>query len=144
MRAEGTAVDFVASAVRNLLRLVDWLPFGFAAGVASILLSARNQRLGDLAAGTIVVVERPHRASPPAPIQGTQAMDHWDVSGISPRDIATVQSFLDRRGVLTERARAERAWELDARLRPKVAGAPPNLDAERFLEMLVAAKAARS
>ena len=50
--------------IRNLLRFVDVLPYAYAVGGIFSVLSPRNQRLGDLAAGTIVV--RTERFEPPA------------------------------------------------------------------------------
>lgn len=44
--------------IRNLLRLIDFLPLYYAIGMVAIFATARNQRLGDLAAGTVVVRER--------------------------------------------------------------------------------------
>ena len=55
-----------ASLVRNLLRLVDLLPGNYVIGLIAMVVSARGQRLGDLAAGTIVV--RLDRAAPALPI----------------------------------------------------------------------------
>ncbi|MDB6120043.1 MAG: domain containing protein [Verrucomicrobiaceae bacterium] len=49
--------------IRNLLRIVDMLPFLYAVGGIFCLLSRRNQRVGDLAAGTVVV--RTVKATPP-------------------------------------------------------------------------------
>jgi uncharacterized RDD family membrane protein YckC len=51
----GTPVGWSASMIRNLLRSVDFLPFFYCAGLISILLNSRFKRLGDLAAGTLVV-----------------------------------------------------------------------------------------
>jgi uncharacterized RDD family membrane protein YckC len=51
----GTPVSWSASLLRNLLRAADFLPFLYAAGLASMLLNRNFQRLGDLAAGTLVV-----------------------------------------------------------------------------------------
>ncbi len=51
----GYALRFLDSLVRNLLRVVDFLPFGYGVGLATVLLTARSQRLGDLAAGTLLV-----------------------------------------------------------------------------------------
>lgn len=51
----GRPVGWSASTVRNFLRFADFLPFGYLAGMLSMLLTARFQRLGDLAAGTLVV-----------------------------------------------------------------------------------------
>ena len=149
VRLGGEPVGFVASAVRNLLRLVDSLPGIYAVGAACILFSRRNQRLGDLAAGTLVVRER--RAPMPSPPPPAAALDFatadryaaWDVSGVTSFELVTVRRFLERRWQLDPAARGRLAWELAGRLRPKVVGAPPELHPEQFLEELAAAKAAR-
>ncbi|HNW36631.1 MAG TPA: RDD family protein, partial [Candidatus Ozemobacteraceae bacterium] len=51
----GGRIGWAASVSRNLLRVVDFLPMFFVTGMISILFSTRHQRLGDLAAGTIVI-----------------------------------------------------------------------------------------
>ncbi|MCG8427271.1 MAG: RDD family protein [Chromatiales bacterium] len=51
----GTPISFVSSVIRNLLRAADFLPLLYAVGLLSMLLSRDFQRLGDLAAGTLVV-----------------------------------------------------------------------------------------
>jgi len=53
----GRQVTIVSSAVRNLLRMVDALPFFYGLGVFNLFVSRRHQRLGDVAAGTLVVRE---------------------------------------------------------------------------------------
>jgi uncharacterized RDD family membrane protein YckC len=54
----GAPVDFRAACIRNLLAAADFLPAFYHLGSLLILLTPRNQRLGDLAAGTIVIRER--------------------------------------------------------------------------------------
>jgi uncharacterized RDD family membrane protein YckC len=54
----GEPVTFTQAAIRNLLRIVDFLPLYYALGVIVIFASSRSQRLGDLAAGTVVIRER--------------------------------------------------------------------------------------
>lgn len=51
----GTPVTWSASLLRNLLRVVDGLPIGYAVGLVVSLFHPRAKRLGDLAAGTLVV-----------------------------------------------------------------------------------------
>lgn len=51
----GTPVGWSGSLIRNLIRVVDTLPGCYAFGCISVLVSDRFQRLGDLAAGTVVV-----------------------------------------------------------------------------------------
>ncbi len=55
---QGQPLRFSQAAIRNLVRIVDFLPVGYAIGVMAIFLNVRNKRLGDFAAGTLVVRER--------------------------------------------------------------------------------------
>lgn len=64
--ARGLRIGLVQAVVRNLVRTVDFLPGFYLVGGTSALLDAQGRRLGDLAAGTIVVRER--RAPAPASI----------------------------------------------------------------------------
>jgi uncharacterized RDD family membrane protein YckC len=54
----GYPVGFVDSVIRNVVRLVDFLPFFYVVGATAMFLDPRSRRLGDLAAGTLVVKER--------------------------------------------------------------------------------------
>ncbi len=54
----GLRIGFMQAVIRNLIRMIDILPGLYLVGGASALLDARSRRLGDLAAGTIVVRER--------------------------------------------------------------------------------------
>lgn len=55
---DGTPIDWSSSIVRNLLRFADFLPIFFGFGIISMLLNKDFKRLGDLAAGTLVVHRR--------------------------------------------------------------------------------------
>lgn len=66
--ADGEPCTYRGAAIRNALRLVDWLPLGYVVGLAAIGLSEDRQRVGDIAADTRVVrtvrdtvVEADHR-----------------------------------------------------------------------------------
>jgi len=71
--ANGAPVGWMAAFARNLLRVVDMLPIGYAAGVVTGLIDPWGRRLGDVVAGTLVVhVPRAPRsakiaAAPPYP-----------------------------------------------------------------------------
>lgn len=146
VRVGGEAEGFLTAAVRNFLRIVDFLPAFYVVGVTSILATSRNQRLGDLAAGTLVVRERRPAATPPAPyfpVPAAAPYLEWDVSAVSADDAATLRQFLERRLSLSPGARAHLATDLAARVRPKVVGAPDGWHPESFLEGVVAAKTAR-
>lgn len=142
VRTGGSPVTFVPSCVRNVMRLVDILPLFYAIGMASIFVTRQNQRLGDLAAGTLIVRERPGgmRADATSVTFTRPVADGWDVSAVTAQDIGTVRQFLSRRQALAGGPREELAQELEQRLRPLVAGAPEPLPPEEFLERLSAAK----
>jgi uncharacterized RDD family membrane protein YckC len=147
VRTGGEPEGFLTAAVRNFLRLIDFLPAFYVVGIITILVTGRNQRLGDLAAGTIVVRERRATVMPPAMFSPPGRADapflEWDVSGVSADDLATLRQFLDRRISLQPAARAHLATDLAARVRPKVVGAPDGWHPESFLEAVVAAKSTR-
>jgi uncharacterized RDD family membrane protein YckC len=142
VRRGGGPVGFRTSAVRNLL------PGMYLVGIVCVLVTKQNQRLGDLAAGTLVL--REIKATVPTAPVATATPDlvdevvTWDVSGVTADELATVRRFLERRPGLMPPARARLAQELTTRLYPKVVGPPPEVAPEHFLEQLVAAKAARS
>lgn len=52
---DGTPISLQASLIRNLLRVADFLPMGFMAGILSMMFNKQSQRLGDIVAGTLVV-----------------------------------------------------------------------------------------
>lgn len=52
---EGNPIGFTKSLIRNILRYVDMLPTLYLLGFIIVAISEKNQRLGDMAAGTIVV-----------------------------------------------------------------------------------------
>jgi hypothetical protein len=150
----------MSSAIRNILRLIDGLPTSYVPGMISILATKRNQRLGDLAAGTIVIhedpVAAPARRPAAAPAGGPWAPPAhpaspswrpsgpvWDVSAVSAEELAAVRSFLERRWQLGFGARGQLALQLADALWPKVGGAPPGLSPEQFLEQLEQQKALR-
>ncbi|MCY7379180.1 MAG: stage II sporulation protein M [Gemmatimonadaceae bacterium] len=136
VREGGFSVTFAVSAVRNLVRIVDMQPvFFYLAGLGSILLTRRGQRLGDIVAGTLVVREAvrttagrlaasPHASSSDssaadAPALQTalseeefrilgQVVSRWDTLDASRRD-ALARGFADHLGeVLPDDGRALR------------------------------------
>jgi len=67
VREDGTPVGFSASILRNFLLFADWLPACYLTGFVSMTVDSSSRRLGDLAAGTLVIYEsrgvQPTRAS---------------------------------------------------------------------------------
>lgn len=52
---KGGPITYRDAAIRNVLRIVDWLPAFYLAGIVAIHLTEREQRVGDLVADTVVV-----------------------------------------------------------------------------------------
>src|SRR5713101_4913710 len=70
----GEPLTWVQAGIRNVIRIVDFLPYGYGVGVVVLFANGRGKRLGDLAAGTIVVKDSDHvwlwqlaRATRPVP-----------------------------------------------------------------------------
>jgi uncharacterized RDD family membrane protein YckC len=137
----GAPVGLRASLIRNVFRLLEGLTFSYLPAIVCVLASRNNQRIGDHAAGTLVVRElkaaAPVQAPQPVPQWATAS---WDVAGVDERDVTAVRIFLDRRSTLQPGARAALAAELAGKLRPLVPGARGGLPDEAFLEHLISAK----
>ena len=142
----GEPIRFLASAVRNIVRIIDFLPLFYLVGSVAIVSTEHDQRLGDLAAGTIVTRDRfPGITRMPAAITVTpDAVATWDVSAVTSTEVQAVRHFLDRRLELRAPARTYFAHDLVNRLAPKVAGIPPNSHPEYVLEGIVVAKQHRT
>ncbi len=142
---EGAPVRFRHAAVRALLGLVDYyLGFGFFA-VVFILFSRRNQRLGDLVAGTLVLRERSGLAAPApvsfAPPPGYEAYaGTLDVTRLTTQEYQALRGFLLRAPSLLPVPRVALAQQLADPLVAHVRPAPPpGVSAEAFLRCVAAA-----
>jgi uncharacterized RDD family membrane protein YckC len=113
VRQDGTAVGVLESAVRNLLRVVDFLPVAYAGGVLCLLLTQRHQRLGDLLAGTVLVRDEEvdlSKYAAPARREGHSPLPHADVE--------LILGYLERAPSLAPDAREKLAAALVDRFAP--------------------------
>ncbi|MGI8586259.1 MAG: RDD family protein [Chloroflexia bacterium] len=121
VRDAGGPIGFWEALIRNLVRIVDFLPFGYAIGVVTMFVNGRARRLGDFAAGTLVVregsaitlpqlVERTGFAGVPAgpPLPESPLAAEIDVRLLTPADLYLVREVLARQWTLTPPA----AWQL--------------------------------
>ncbi len=106
VRDDGSRIGVLDAVIRNVVLIADFLPGTFAVGVASILVTPKAQRLGDLAAGTIVVAEDRESVVPPE---------------ADPR-VRLAREFLARSDELTPAARAHVAAEVLAAYGETAAG----------------------
>ncbi len=152
IREDGRPVTFWEAAVRNLLRTFDMMPAPFySIGLIAVFISEKDQRAGDLIAGTVVVREREEEAPSfdmvfAAPVSDTAYRRSFkpppftaDLSSLTERDIEVVEAFLRRRWDLPEMQRQWMAWRVSLplmyRLRPAYELA--NFTYEGFLEELL-------
>jgi Predicted membrane protein/domain len=155
IREDGRPITFWEAAARNLLRIFDTFP-GFvmplySVGLIAIFMSRRDQRIGDLFAGTVVVRERGTEAPTFAEVFSTSVTDpammrlqkptHFtgDLRGVTEDEIEVVEAFLRRRIDLNDRQRQWMAWRVALPIMYKI---KPQYDLqtftyEGFLEELV-------
>lgn len=151
VQADGMPLTTAGGVIRNLVRLFDFFPIGYGIGLIVMFATRNTQRLGDLAAGTVVVRERgklklaalqddqgviyrfiaPHQPLPP----------NVQIATLNPEDRRLAVQFLQRRETL--RARAETAITLANNLVFKMTGTKGGfispVYAETFLEQVVRA-----
>lgn len=58
----GEPLTFLQAGIRNVVRIVDFLPYGYGVGLIVLFANGKGKRLGDLAAGTVVVKDSDHIA----------------------------------------------------------------------------------
>jgi uncharacterized RDD family membrane protein YckC len=113
IRSDGTPITLSESLIRNLTRLVDFLPAAYGVGIITMFIDKRSRRLGDLAAGTLVVHDRA-----PISIQSLSvkravnysmaglkpvSLEGFPIERLSNDDLSLIEDFLSRRDQLTHR-----------------------------------------
>jgi uncharacterized RDD family membrane protein YckC len=130
IRENGYPMRPIDAVIRNLVRIVDWLPGGYGIGVLTMLLNKRSKRLGDFASGTIVVREGTRGAA----ILFPGVAEPGGVR-LSNADATLVRDFLVRRSTMNPQARAELAARLASVLVQRYS-LTADADIEPFLERL--------
>lgn len=134
VRDGGYPVDFGASFIRNLIRLGE-VSLGFYALSAVVsLLSAENKRLGDLAAGTLVV--RDARAQSLTAIRESADTGAHRIAMLSDEEHALIGRFIARRSGMDDHHRRVMAMQIAGRVRKRVSSDLQKLDDEELLERL--------
>jgi len=152
IREDGRPVTFWEATVRNLLRSFDMMPAPFySIGLISVFTTARDQRVGDLVAGTVVVREREAEAPAFAQVFAAAVSDAAlrrsfkpveftaDLSGLTESEIQVVETFLRRRWDLEDIPRQWMAWRVSLPIMYKIRPAYdlPSFTYEGFLEELL-------
>jgi uncharacterized RDD family membrane protein YckC len=154
IQRSGRSIGLVESMARNLVRYVDQLPFFYAVGVITMFVTRQHQRLGDLAAGTLVVRDRESetplwgdtgsrtftaqlfRASVPIPEPHTAVtLSALGISKLSSADLEVLEGFFSRRLDMSLVTRQALAVRIAAAIQAKSGlETPPGVSVETFLE----------
>ena len=141
IRKDGRPISFVAAVIRNILRAVDILAEIYPLGLVVMFIDSRNRRLGDLAAGTLVVRER--ELKPPVictPLQESNSADAEILNvalEMTMEDYELVRKFLARRDSLDADYRRDLARQILERVsRRSVSIGEESSNPEAFLEKL--------
>lgn len=127
---DGTPVTFAGSMLRNLLRIVDLLPVFYLAGMVACVCNRQFKRLGDLAAGTLVVYTRPITAPPTLETQGRHPLP----ADFTPEEQRMLVLFAQRSATINQDRQAELAQLLTPLLPP---GTDPVLTLKRMANTVV-------
>lgn len=135
VRDGGYPVDFGAALVRNLVRVGEMTLGFYAVSAAVAVASPENKRLGDMAAGTIVVREA--KLSQGALLRDLREEPMYAPTAyVSGEERAIVKRFLERKDSIVADRRASIAHELAQRVRPRLPEDLQRLDDEALLERL--------
>ena len=142
IREDGRPITFWEAMVRNLIRIFDMMPLPFySIGLISVFISHRDQRIGDMIAGSVVVREREEEAPTfdnvfATPVSDTALRRSFrevqftaDIERLTASEIEVVETFLRRRWDLPDMARAWMAWRVALPIMNKLR---PNYDISTF------------
>jgi uncharacterized RDD family membrane protein YckC len=145
IRDDGRPVTLWEAIARNLLRVFDAAPGFFlpvySVGLIVVFISGRDQRVGDLFAGTVVVRERTDEAPTFEETFANPVSDsafrriqprfefNADISALTTREMDVVEAFLRRRWELGDRQRLWMAWRVALPLMYKL---KPNYNTQNF------------
>ena len=149
VRDGGFPISLRESLVRNLLRIVDILPWSYTVGLVSMVLSRDGKRLGDFAAGTIVVrLDRPAPAPPlpDAPPDASAAFrfERSQIALLGPTELTLLRQTLRRLAALPPERAAEALERSVAVLSARIGYGPVAAEErEAFLRALLHAARVR-
>ncbi len=119
----GYPISFWSGLIRNFLRAADFLPFFYGFGFIAMMFSGKFRRLGDLAAGTVVIEERRvNLPREPIILEKIQPLARTDIGTYIPphHTLVLIEEFLERRFVLTHQRGHEIAGMLAGVLAKKL------------------------
>lgn len=145
VRDGGYSVGFSASAVRNLMRIVDLQPaFSYLVGIGSVAFTKSGKRLGDIVAGTIVVREAMVR-QPVAPSASTapSTVTVTATAQLTDDEFVLLERWSERRGALEPEKRRQLATQVATRLRRALPMDESGSESAALLRLLATERRAR-
>lgn len=136
VRDGGFPIDLGAAVIRNLVRIAEMALGFYTLSAISALISKENKRLGDYAAGTLVVRDR---ADAIPDLDAYLSRPARTDTGLAEEDRLLIERFLARRKTLDPSARLRLATSIAARVRPTLRAQYANLGDEALLEFLTGA-----
>jgi len=125
IREDGRPITFWEASIRNLIRTLDMMPVPFySIGLICVFVNSRDQRVGDMVAGTVVVREREAEAPPFAQVFASPVSDPAlrrsfkpvpfaaNLNSLTESEIQVVETFLRRRWDLSDVPRQWMAWRV--------------------------------
>ena len=142
VRDTGHPVTLSAAAIRNLLRVADFLPPPYLLGTLLVALHPRAKRIGDLVAGTVVVRDRPvEHFTQPGQVPATEEVDRAGVPELEDEEFHFLRQYAERAASLPPEVRSRLAERLTERLAARYPSRPG--DNELFLATLYQDELAR-
>jgi hypothetical protein len=142
IREDGRPISFWEAAARNFVRIFDMFPSSlYSVGLVSIFISSRDQRVGDLVAGTVVVREREAQAPSFEQVFSAPTSDaalrrsfkpvafRAALGPVTQGEVEVVEAFLRRRWDLGDSARIWMAWRIATPILHKLR---PDFDLDQF------------
>ena len=138
IKESGRALNVYEVIGRNLMRAVDALPFLYGIGIITAMISRKNQRLGDLLVGSIVVHDRKIESVQLEWSSSTEKrVANPQVAAISPEELVLIETYLQRRLSLDVAVRDATALQIATRITAKTGiTRPSDQSLDEFLESI--------
>lgn len=110
---DGTPITLTESIIRNLVRIVDFLPIAYGIGVVTMFIDGKSRRLGDMAASTLVIrdkesvtldslntqLKNPLHLNPESEV--VILVKTWPLDKLTQSDIQLAENLLQRRSEIS-------------------------------------------
>ncbi|MUK88702.1 RDD family protein [Ornithinibacillus sp. L9] len=149
IQENGHSVTFLSAIIRNLLRIVDMLPTSYFLGIVLIFFHSKHKRLGDMAAGTIVVHERQVKRQSKSAIEkeidrrglskDTLQVEEWVIRSLGEKDWKLLKTYTQKFPTLQDYRKVQLTKEIASILLSKIgleAGTKTNQELENILLVL--------